>query len=168
MEAVLPGSRGGEVSKGVTDQCRLRSGERGVSCGGPRATMAVGVLVLEGGTRLVVLRKLVVLTLCLTPVAALAGGSPVRREIRFGVQVAQRGLWREARFRFEKALLADPKDAAAHNNLAIALEQEGDFPRARQEYEKALELKPGDLSIQQNYDLFREADEKRNRKQKKR
>jgi len=34
-------------------------------------------------------------------------------------------------------------------------------------YEKALKLKPGSVYIQQNYDLFREADEKRNRKAKK-
>jgi Flp pilus assembly protein TadD len=40
----------------------------------------------------------------------------------------------------------------------------GEFDEARKAYEKALDLKPGDLYIQQNYDLFREADDKRNRK----
>jgi Flp pilus assembly protein TadD len=40
----------------------------------------------------------------------------------------------------------------------------GEFAEARQAYEKALSLKPGDIYIQQNYDLFREADDKRNRK----
>ena len=45
---------------------------------------------------------------------------------------------------------------------------QGEFARARQAYEKALELSPGSLYIQQNYDLFREADDKRNRKAKKR
>jgi hypothetical protein len=34
-------------------------------------------------------------------------------------------------------------------------------------YEKALALQPGSLLIQQNYDLFREADDKRNRKARK-
>ena len=43
----------------------------------------------------------------------------------------------------------------------------GDFANARQAYEKALELKPNDTYIQQNYDHFREADDKRNRKLKK-
>ena len=33
--------------------------------------------------------------------------------------------------------------------------------------EKALKLKPGNIYIQQNYDLFREADDKRNRKARK-
>src|SRR5512145_3012367 len=122
----------------------------------------------KGGTHLVVLRLITLSALVLTPVAVFAGSSPAKGEIRFGIEVAQKGLWREARFRFEKAIEADPLDASAHNNLAIALEQEGNFQLARKEYEKALELKPGDMYIQQNYDLFREADEKRNRKQKKR
>jgi hypothetical protein len=33
-------------------------------------------------------------------------------------------------------------------------------------FDRALKLKPGNLYIQQNYDLFREADDKRNRKKK--
>ncbi len=89
-------------------------------------------------------------------------------EIKFGIEVAQKGLWQEARFRFEKALTIDPENPPALNNLAIALEQQGDFDKARAAYEKALKLKPGDVYIQQNYDLFREADDKRNRKSKKR
>ena len=60
-----------------------------------------------------------------------------------------------------------PQNASALNDLAVALEQMGDFAGARQAYEKALELKPNDTYIQQNYDLFREADDKRNRKLKK-
>ena len=73
----------------------------------------------------------------------------------------------EARFRFAKAVDAEPDNASALNNLAIALEQQGDFAQAREAYEKALKLNPGNAYIQQNYDLFREADDKRNRKAKK-
>jgi Flp pilus assembly protein TadD len=90
-----------------------------------------------------------------------------RKEVAFGIQVAQKGLWQEARFRFEKAVELDPDNASALNNLAIAFEQQGDFEKAREAYERALKLKPGDMYIQQNYDLFREADDKRNRKKKK-
>jgi len=86
------------------------------------------------------------------------------RQVAFGLKVAQKGLWQEARFRFERAVELDPQNAAALNNLAIALEQMGEFDKARQNYERALALKPGDVYIQQNYDLFREADDKRNRK----
>jgi tetratricopeptide (TPR) repeat protein len=89
-------------------------------------------------------------------------------ELRFGVEVARKGLWQEARFRFERAVVLDPDNASALNNLAIALEQQGEFDKAREAYERAIKLKPKSLYIQQNYDLFREADDKRNRKQKKR
>ena len=85
----------------------------------------------------------------------------------FGIEVAKRGLWNEARFRFEKAVAQAPEDAHALNNLAVALEQQGAFDKAREAYEKALKLQPGNVYIQQNYDLFREADDKRNRKAKK-
>ena len=94
-------------------------------------------------------------------------GSASEDELGFGIAVARRGLWREARFRFERAVRLDPSSAQALNDLAIALEQQGEFDKARETYDKALKLKPGSLYIQQNYDLFREADDKRNRKAKK-
>jgi Flp pilus assembly protein TadD len=87
-------------------------------------------------------------------------------EIRFGIQVAKKGLWTEAQFRFQKAAAMDPQNASAFNNLAIAYEEQGIFDKAREAYETALKLKPGNNYIQQNYDLFREADDKRNRKAK--
>lgn len=88
-------------------------------------------------------------------------------ELRFGVDVARKGLWLEARFRFERAVLLDPENASALNNLGIALEQQGEFDKAREAYERAIQLKPKNTYIQQNYDLFRESDEKRNRKKAK-
>lgn len=96
---------------------------------------------------------------------ALAGNAD--DELGFGIEVARKGLWREARFRFERAVALEPNNARALNNLAISLEQQGEFQKAREAFEKALSLKPGDLYIQQNYDLFREADDKRNRKARK-
>ena len=51
---------------------------------------------------------------------------------------------------------------------AVALEQQGEFDKARAGLRQgARSCKPGDVYIQQNYDLFREADDKRNRKAKK-
>ena len=108
------------------------------------------------------------LWLLLTPFPEPGRDSSSANQIKFGIEVAQKGLWQEARFRFEKAVTLDPESAPALNNLAIALEQQGDFDKARAAYEQALKLKPGDVYIQQNYDLFREADDKRNRKSKKR
>lgn len=88
-------------------------------------------------------------------------------EIAFGIEVARKGLWNEARFRFERAVALAPDSAEALNDLAVALEQQGEFAKSREAFEKALKLAPGSLYIQQNYDLFREADDKRNRKKKK-
>ena len=88
------------------------------------------------------------------------------QEIAFGIEVARKGLWNEARFRFERAVALDPTSAEALNDLGVALEQQGEFARAREAFEKALKVAPSSLYIQQNYDLFREADDKRNRKKK--
>jgi Flp pilus assembly protein TadD len=100
---------------------------------------------------------------------AATGALPLPRaqdELRFGIAAAQKGLWAEARFRFERAVTLDPENAKALNDLAVALEQQGEFAKAREAYEKALKLRPQDELIQQNYDLFREADDKRSRKTK--
>ncbi len=107
------------------------------------------------------------LSLLLVGMAMPAFASVAEKEVRFGLEVAKKGLWQEARFRFEKAVQLEPDNANALNNLGVALEQQGEFEQARAAYEKALALKPGDLLIQQNYDLFREADDKRNRKARK-
>ena len=66
--------------------------------------------------------------------------------------------------RFEKASCGTPKTPRL--KTGPALEQEGEFEKAREAYERALKLDRS-LYIQQNYDLFREADDKRNRKAKK-
>lgn len=109
---------------------------------------------------------LVVLS-ALLPLSVQAASPDSQSQLRFGLNVARQGLWQEARFRFERAVRLDPQNAEAYNNLAVALEQAGEFKLAREAYEKALQLKPGQLYIQQNYDLFREGDDKRNRKAKK-
>ena len=114
------------------------------------------------------MKRALVLSALLTSAALAAAEDSSHRQVGFGLTVAQKGLWQEARFRFERAVAIDPKNAAALNDLAVAAEQMGDFDKARQCYEKALALKPGDLYIQQNFDLFREADDKRNRKTRRR
>ena len=106
------------------------------------------------------------LAVLLAPVSE-APPASAKDELKFGIEVARKGLWGEARFRFEKAVALEPESAEALNNLAVALEQQGAFDRAREAYEKALKLDPGNLYVQQNFDLFREADDKRNRKSKK-
>ena len=86
--------------------------------------------------------------------------SQAREQVDFGINVAQRGLWREAIYRWEKAVELDPKYAAAFNDLAIAYEHEGQLDKARKAYEKALELDPNNSQIRQNYELFKEINDR--------
>ena len=79
-----------------------------------------------------------------------------KSQIAFGSEVARKGLWREAAFRYEKAIQIEPNNAHAHNNLAVALEANGDFARALAEYKKALEIDPNNNYIRRNYARFAE------------
>jgi type IV pilus assembly protein PilF len=83
-----------------------------------------------------------------------------KEQVEFGIQVAQRGLWREAIYRWERATQIDPTYAAAFNNLAIAYEHEGDLDKARAAYEKATALDPDNAMIRQNFDLFKEINDR--------
>jgi Tfp pilus assembly protein PilF len=86
--------------------------------------------------------------------------SAAKAEAHFGIDVAQRGLWREAIYRWERAVELDPTYAAAYNNLAVAYEHEGQLDKARQAYEKAVTLEPDNIQIRQNYDLFKEINDR--------
>ena len=90
--------------------------------------------------------------------------SDARAQVEFGITVAQRGLWREATFRWEQATRIDPTYAAAWNNLGIGYEQLGRFADARKAYEKALELDGSNTYILSNYDQFREIYDRQNRR----
>jgi Flp pilus assembly protein TadD len=83
-----------------------------------------------------------------------------KEQVAFGINVAQRGLWREAIYRWEKAIEIDPTYAAAHNDLAIAYEHEGQLDKARKAYEKALDLEPNNVQIRQNFELFKEINDR--------
>ena len=83
-----------------------------------------------------------------------------RTQVDFGINVAQRGLWREAIYRWEKAVELDPTYAAALNDLAIGYEHEGQLDKARKAYEKALEVEPNNSQIRQNYELFKEINDR--------
>ena len=79
-----------------------------------------------------------------------------KAQVQFGIRVAQLGLWREAVTHWERAVKLDPTYAPAYNNLAIGYEHQGDF-------EKALELSPNNAYIKQNYELFREINDRTNK-----
>lgn len=72
----------------------------------------------------------------------------------FGVDMARMNLWREAMFRFKRAVEINPGDAMAHNNLAVAYEANGDSESARKEYLEALRLDRSNQFIQKNYSRY--------------
>lgn len=88
--------------------------------------------------------------------------SEAKAQVEFGISVAQRGLWKEALYRWKRAVELDPSYAAAFNNLAIGYEHSGEFDEARVAYEKAVQLEPNNALIRQNYDLFKEINDRRN------
>ncbi|HWB16069.1 MAG TPA: tetratricopeptide repeat protein [Vicinamibacterales bacterium] len=90
--------------------------------------------------------------------------SDAKAQVEFGITVAEKGLWKEATNRWQKAVEMDPTYGAAWNNLGIGCEQLGRFDDARKAYEKALELEPDNTLIRNNYDLFREIYDRQNRR----
>jgi Flp pilus assembly protein TadD len=87
-----------------------------------------------------------------------------KKQVDFGISVAQKGLWNEAIYRWERAVQIDPKYAEALNDLAIAYEHEGDLEKARVAYEKAIDIEPNNALIKQNYELFKEINDRTTRK----
>lgn len=94
--------------------------------------------------------------------AALAAGCGTRRidltkssaQLEFGVKMARTNLWREALFRFERAVEIEPENASALNNLAVAYEGIGEFEKARDIYARALRVDRSNEHIQKNYSRF--------------
>jgi tetratricopeptide (TPR) repeat protein len=80
-----------------------------------------------------------------------AGPGPVAA----GVAAALEGRWDEAVRSWTAAVERDPGSAAAHNNLAVALERKGDWEAAGREYDAALRLAPENAQIKANAESFR-------------
>ena len=108
--------------------------------------------------------RLAILAACAVAVSASPSFADARgdakAQVDFGIGVAGRGLWREALYRWEKAVELDPSYAAAFNNLAVGYEHEGQLDKARKAYEKALELDPSNTQIRQNFELFKEINDR--------
>jgi Flp pilus assembly protein TadD len=90
--------------------------------------------------------------------------SEAKAQVDYGIALAQKQLWKEAEFQWEKAIELDPTYAAAWNNLGIAYEQQGKFDEAKKAYDKATSLDPKNTLIRQNVDMFMEIYERQNRR----
>jgi Tfp pilus assembly protein PilF len=91
--------------------------------------------------------------------------SDAKSQVEFGISVAQRGLWKEALYRWERATQIDPTYAAAFNNLAVGYEHEGMLDKAAEAYERALKLEPNNALVRQNFELFKEIHDRTNQSQ---
>ena len=92
------------------------------------------------------------LTLLISVLFFLAGCSSARinTEFKFGNKLAKHGLWKEAYYRYTRALKSGPDKASIHNNIAISLEYQNKLREAEAEYKKALELDPDNEYIKRN------------------
>lgn len=104
---------------------------------------------------------LLVATLCIVCLGGCSSTANVdlataEGQMKVGGQAARLGLWREAMFRFNRAIEISPNNGQAYNNLAVAYESNGEFEKAREAYLHALRLNRGDPHIQRNYSRFSE------------
>ena len=93
----------------------------------------------------------------LFPLAACSGNAQPNQaaaQLAFGVDMARRGLWNEALFRFQQAEKLDPQNARIQSNMGVAYEASGQFDKALEYYQKALRLAPSDKEIRANYGRF--------------
>jgi tetratricopeptide (TPR) repeat protein len=101
-----------------------------------------------------VLASLSLAVLLLLPAAGHARDNSAASQLSFGVDMARRGLWNEALFRFREAEKLDPENPRIQSNLAVAYEASGKFDEALSSYQKALRLAPNDKGIRTNYARF--------------
>lgn len=105
----------------------------------------------------VIVGFMVTLGLSLTPEAGHAAQkAETASQLQFGVDMARRGLWNEALFRFNRALVTRPGDAQILNNIAVAYEALGLFEQALETYKQALAASPNNRDLRANYSRFLE------------
>ena len=93
----------------------------------------------------------------LAPGPAVAAPSPAdqaRAQLSFGIDMARRGLWREALFRFREAERLNPDHVGILNNMAVAFEATGEFEKALDYYNRALKVSPERRDLRNNYARF--------------
>ncbi len=99
---------------------------------------------------------LIVAALCCAaiPAEAAKGDRTDDSQLAFGIQMAKRGLWNEALFRFSRVLKERPGDVRVLNNMAVAYEAIGEFDLALEHYKRALEGDSANKELRRNYAQF--------------
>lgn len=79
-----------------------------------------------------------------------ASGEDVASLLEFGAEMAAKGNWREARYRWTLAAAVEPDNARVLNNLAVGAEAMGEPDKARDLYARALAAGSRDTRIEKN------------------
>jgi tetratricopeptide (TPR) repeat protein len=74
----------------------------------------------------------------------------ITTNIDLGNKCARAGLWKEAIFRWERALQDTEEKAIIYNNLGIAYEKLGEKEKALEQYKKSLSLDPDNKYTKRN------------------
>ncbi len=104
--------------------------------------------------------RLMTIVTCLLAVLLVGGRkkqvdtSSPEAQLAFGVDMAKRGLWSEALFRFKQANRKNPGNPRILNNLAVAYEALGNFEKALDYYQEAIRSDPGNRELKRNYSRF--------------
>ncbi len=75
-------------------------------------------------------------------------------QLAFGIEMAKRGLWNEAIFRFSRVSKERPGDVRVLNNMAVAYEAIGQFDQALEHYKRALAGDSSNRDLRRNYAQF--------------
>jgi tetratricopeptide (TPR) repeat protein len=106
-----------------------------------------------------ILKRAAALTFLLAILLAACGSRYGRSDqassqLAFGVDMARRGLWSEALFRFHQAAQLEPQNPRVLNNLGVAYEATGEYEKALSYYQQALKIEPGNKELKANYGRF--------------
>lgn len=77
-----------------------------------------------------------------------------KEQMEFGVDMAKRGLWSEALFRFKQANRLEPGNPRTLNNIAVSFEALGLFDQALDHYQQAIKGDPSNKDLKRNYSRF--------------
>lgn len=101
-------------------------------------------------------KKIILIFLILLPLSTVLFPSDrktdAEKNVRFGVLASQKGLWKEAIYRWKRAIELDPTNWKAYNNLAVAYEREGMFNEAINLYQIALQYSKENFFVKKNYE----------------
>ena len=98
----------------------------------------------------------VLFSLVLVPALGAKEPTPFQKQLDFGADMAKRGLWKEALFRFQQADRLQPGNSHVLNNIAVAYEALGLFDKALDAYQQALKAGPQEKELRANYSRFLE------------